>query len=89
MCERGSTCRRVCVDVLQRRLHTAPLTRRRCPANTRIQCVSLSALTLRVVELQTRGIFSLPCKMEVGGGGWSGSSPEKRAPLHRPLTLNV
>lgn len=69
--------------------HTPPS----CLANTRILCVSLSVLTLRVVELQTRSIFSLPCNMEVrgGGGGWEeeSRSPEKRAALHRPLTLNV
>lgn len=56
--------------------HTPPS----CLANTRILCVSLSVLTLRVVELQTRSIFSLPCNMEVRGGGggeggWRGGAP--------------
>lgn len=52
--------------------------------------VLLSVLTLCVVELQTRSIFSSPCSMEVRKQHERAAlHAEKRAALHRPLTLDV
>lgn len=87
-------CVHVYVDVLQFHLHTAPLTRHRvvfCPPllQTHGSYVLLSVLTHCVVELQTRSIFSLVCMEVRRQHERAVLHAEKRAALHRPLTLDV
>lgn len=59
------------------------------PLQTHGSYVPLSVLTLCVVELQTRRIFSSLCSMEVRKRHERAVHAQKRAALHRPLTLDV